>query len=269
MMTGTLGEIIQHVRGVVEKEKSQAPIEQLQERCDGLSACRGFVEAIKWEADAGRLGLIAEIKRKSPSAGRIAIDEKMLSRAALYEKKGAACISVLTEKKYFDGSVSDLEKIKKEVSVPILRKDFIIDPWQVFQARICGADCMLLIAAALATNEMHELSDLATKLGMDVLVEIHDEKEIDAALGSSATLIGVNNRNLKTLDKADIGVSEKLMPLIKKRDGRPLLSLSGIFDGVDARKMLDAGADGILVGEALMSVHPPELGDLVDDLRCL
>ena len=210
---------------------------------------RGFCEALKAKLIAGTCGLIAEIKRASPSGGLIRgnIDAARVARD--YEAGGATCLSVLTEGVHFQGSLADLEAARAAVSLPVLRKDFILDPWQIYESRAAGADCILLIMAALTDTQAIELEGLARDLDMDVLVEVHDRRELDRALGLQTPLIGINNRNLKTL-QTDIETTIELAPHVSP--GRILVTESGIRDSADVRRLAATGAHCLLVGESLL-----------------
>lgn len=213
-----------------------------------LPPCRGFARALT----AGRkrpTGLIAEVKKASPSKGLIRSDFEPVSIARIYEQAGADCISVLTDEQFFQGSSLFLEQIRAAVSLPLLRKDFIIDFRQVYEARMIGADAVLLIAAILSPERLRELLALSRDLGMDALVEVHDRKELETVLETDAELIGINNRNLHTF-VTDIAVSERLIPLIPP--GKTIVSESGISSDKQIELLRTAGADAVLVGEYFM-----------------
>ncbi len=243
------------IRILADKEKevaermaatSQSEIERAAAHAP---AVRDFVGALCHRIGEGRTGLIAEIKRASPSGGLIRdpFDPPALARA--YEAGGAACLSILTDAPYFQGKREDLEAARAACALPVLRKDFMIHPWQVFEARAMGADCILLIMAALSDDMATELLGIARSLDMSVLVEVHDKRELDRALGLNTRLIGINNRNLRTL-QTDIATTEELAPLVPA-DRLPVAE-SGIRTAADVRRMAAAGAHCILVGEHLM-----------------
>ena len=200
------------------------------------------------------LAVIAELKQRTPSMGVLTDDYRPASLAADYERGGAAAISVLTHAAGFGGSIEHLDEVRAAVDLPILRKDFITDPYQVVEARAHGADAVLLVAAALQAGALTELLRVATRHGLAALVEVHDEDEARVAVEAGAQMIGVNHRDLRTFD-VDLTLTERLRPLIPR--DRVLVAESGIKDRADARRMREAGADAILAGEALMRAADP------------
>lgn len=210
---------------------------------------RGFGAALKDATVRGKYGLIAEIKKASPSGGLIRPDFDPASLARAYRDGGATCLSVLTDEKYFEGTTEHFQAARAAVDLPVLRKDFILDPWQVYESRAMGADCILLIMACLTDTEARELEATARNLNMDVLVEIHDKRELDRALGLETSLIGINNRDLRTL-KTDLATTEELAPLVPP--DRFLVAESGIRNTDDLRRLAAVGPNCYLVGESLM-----------------
>lgn len=245
----TLTEICAAKRADIARRKSDVPQSLLIKQMAQAEPPRGFKAALQNKISQGGVGLIAEIKKASPSAGVIRADFNPAALARAYEAGGAACLSVLTDTAYFQGSDEHLKEASGATPLPVLRKDFILDPYQIFESRALGADCILIIMAALTDAEASILDDMARDLGMDVLVEVHDKAELERALLLSPSLVGVNNRNLKTL-KTDLAVSESLAKEIPAN----ILAVceSGIRDAGDAGRMRKAGFSCFLVGESLM-----------------
>jgi indole-3-glycerol phosphate synthase len=246
-----LARICGETRAAVAEAKGRTSLDTLRAQIAGRDADvpRGFGSALKQAVAHGRLGLIAEIKKASPSGGLIRPDFDPPALARAYRDGGAACLSVLTNGPHFQGSRDHLEAVRAAVDLPVLRKDFILDPWQVYESRAMGADCILLILAALTDTEARELEALARALDMDVLAEVHDEREVERALGLETQLIGINNRNLKTL-ATDLTTTEELAPAVPA--DRFLIAESGIRSHADLRRIVAAGAHCFLVGESLM-----------------
>lgn len=216
---------------------------------------RGFGAALKHAVAGGGLGLIAEIKKASPSAGLIREDFDPAALATTYADAGATCLSVLTDGPWFQGAPEHLKLARAACALPVLRKDFMLDPWQIVESRLMGADCVLLIMAALTDTMARELEALARALDMDVLAEVHDRRELDRAMGLQTSLIGINNRNLKTL-KTDLTTTAELAPHVPS--DRFLIAESGIRSHEDVKFLCDAGARCFLVGESLLK--QPDVG---------
>ena len=248
-MSDTLTKIVddkrRHVAACKER-RSQGECETLARAAEPP---RGFARALKAAIAAGRYGLIAEIKKASPSKGLIRPDFDPPSLARSYERGGATCLSILTDEPYFQGKDEFLTQARAAVKLPALRKDFMIDPYQVAEARALGADCILLIMACLDDQLAAELARLAHLYGMDVLVEVHDGEELERALGIDGDLVGVNNRNLKTL-AVDLATTEQLAPRVPK--DRVLVAESGLGSAADLARMAKVGASAFLIGESFM-----------------
>jgi indole-3-glycerol phosphate synthase len=245
----TLLRILADKHKEVSARKEATSLDEMERRARDLDPPRDFTGALCAAVADGRIGLIAEIKRASPSGGLIRDPFDPAGLARDYCEAGAACLSVLTDEPYFQGTPADLVTARASCHLPALRKDFMIDPYQVFEARAMGADCILLILAALSDLQARELEDVARSLDMAVLAEVHDQRELDRALGLNTRLIGVNNRNLRTL-KTDLGTAEALVPQIPA-DRIPVAE-SGLRTPEDVRRMAAAGARCILVGEHLL-----------------
>ncbi len=233
----------------VERRKAALPPAELARRVASAPPPRGFLAALRAAVAEGRYGLIAEIKKASPSQGLIRADFDPAALAAAYQRGGATCLSVLTDQAYFQGNDADLTAARRAAELPVLRKDFFVDPYQVVEARALGADCVLIIMAAVDDAMAARLEAEARGLGMDVLVEVHDAAELDRALRLESPLIGVNNRNLKTL-QVDLAVTEALAPLLPA--DRLAVSESGLYNSADLARMARAGVGCFLIGESLM-----------------
>jgi indole-3-glycerol phosphate synthase len=247
-MTNKLIEICDTKRGEVTARKADASVSDLDRRAAEQTAPRGFCAALEAKAATG-FGLIAEIKKASPSKGLIRTDFQPAQHAVDYAKGGAACLSVLTDAPYFQGHEDYLIAARAACDLPVIRKDFMVDPWQVAEARAIGADAILIIVAALDDTLMAEIEAAALERGMDVLVEVHDEAEMERAVRLQSRLIGVNNRDLRTFT-TDLGTTERLAPLAP--EGTLMVGESGINSHSDCQRLAQAGVRCFLVGESLM-----------------
>ena len=249
-MPNVLEKICADKRAHIEKRKLLAPEESLRAKLKDTPLPRGFQAALYAQASKQKTGLIAEIKKASPSRGVIRDDFDPVAIAIAYETAGATCLSVLTDIPYFQGDPSYLIAARSATALPVLRKDFMLDPYQILESRVMGADCILLIVAALEDAQMQLLEETALSLDMDVLVEVHDEDELERALALlNTTLIGVNNRNLKTLE-VDLMTTERLLPMLPPTY-MPVCE-SGINTYADILRMQSFGVYSFLVGESLM-----------------
>lgn len=239
-------------REEVDRRKASVSLEEMKERVSGLPSPRNLLESI---SKNGPMALIAEIKQASPSAGVIQERADIRRIAGAYQATGACAISVLTEAHFFHGELSHLRQVKDVVSVPVLQKDFIIDPFQIYEGRVAGADAVLLIAAMLSPDQLREFAELARGLGLVPLVEVHDEEDLKKISGLDLPLIGINNRNLKTL-MVDLETTFRLFGRI--RPGTVVVSESGIKNRQDVNRLQEAGVRGILVGEVLMRAPDPD-----------
>lgn len=249
-MSDVLKRINAEKRSLVAVRKAKTPWAEMERQARTQPPARGFEKALRQAVSEGRYGLIAEIKKASPSAGLIRPDFDPASLAKAYQRGGASCLSILTDTPNFQGEDDFLRQARAAVPLPALRKDFLVDPWQILESRALGADCILIILASMDDSLARELEALAHDLGMDALIETHDEDEFERALTHlKSPLIGVNNRNLKTL-KVDIATSERLLAgLPKDRLG---IAESGLKTAADLARMARAGASCFLVGESLM-----------------
>jgi indole-3-glycerol phosphate synthase len=248
-MSDVLAEICAEKRAHVARRKAALPEAGLRVQLDAAPPLRPFAAALENRATQGRYGLIAEIKKASPSRGLIRADFDPAKLAQAYQAGGATCLSVLTDTPYFQGNDDHLRAARAACDLPVLRKDFILDPYQIVESRVLGADCILLIMAALDDGTARELASAAAELGLDVLVEVHDRAELDRALRLDTKLIGINNRDLKSL-KVDLHTAESLAPLVPP--GRVIVGESGLNEPADLDRLAAVGARCFLVGESLM-----------------
>ncbi|OGT22541.1 MAG: indole-3-glycerol-phosphate synthase [Gammaproteobacteria bacterium RBG_16_57_12] len=249
-----LQRILRRKAGEIAERSARVSLVELRRRCEGLPPPRGFHAALEAKIAAGRPAVIAEIKKASPSQGVLRENFDPAAIARSYERAGAACLSVLTDADFFQGSEAFLQQARAACALPVLRKDFIIDPYQVYEARAIGADAILLIVAALEDVQMMELAALAQQLDMDVLVEVHDAVELARALRLPVTLIGVNNRNLRTFETR-LETTLDLLALIPA--DRRVVTESGIHSPADVKLMRDHQVHAFLVGEAFMRAEDP------------
>ena len=253
-MADILERILAVKAGEIEKARKTLGLAALRSRAEAAEKPRDFVGALRAKIAAGKPAVIAEIKKASPSKGvlREPFDPAAIARS--YARHGAACLSVLTDETFFQGRPEHLSAARAASGLPALRKDFVIDAYQVYEARASGADCILLIVAALSPSRMSELEALAAGLGMAVLVEVHDRRELDAALGLATPLIGINNRNLRTFETS-LDTTLQLLPRIP--DGRLVVTESGIVGPDHVAALREAGVQAFLVGEVFMRATDP------------
>jgi indole-3-glycerol phosphate synthase len=257
-MSTILDDIVAAKREEIERDKAETPEGKLRESITGAPPVRDFLGAL---SQGPPIRLIAEVKKASPSAGVIRTDFDPVDIAHIYQQHGAACISVLTDGPFFQGSVEHLRQIRAAVDLPVLRKDFVIDEYQVWQARAAGADAVLLIAECLDDYKLHELHDLIEQLGMTPLIELYEAQHLRRVLDAGARLVGINNRDLRTF-QTDLGHCIRLRKQVPA--GRIVVGESGIRTRRDVEKLQAAGLHAMLVGESLMA--KPAIGKAVDEL---
>lgn len=258
-----LDDIVRDKREDVERLKIYKDLEVLKERISqDFRPPRDFAGALAHRGGPAYIRIIAEVKKASPSRGVLREDFLPNDIARVYQANGAAAVSIVTEEKYFQGRLDYLTTIKHNLKIPVLRKDFIFDEYQVYESRAACADAILLIASILKEEDLKGLLELTGSLGMSALVEVHDEKDLEAALGAGARIIGVNNRDLKTFE-TDLGTTRRLIPLVPK--DRILVSESGINTIADIMSLREAGVDAFLIGEALM--REEDIGKKLKELR--
>ena len=260
-MATVLDDILAHKREEVDHRKRLRPLAAVRDRAERQSAPRGFLNALTQRTEAGEAAVIAEIKKASPSKGVIRAEFDPPAIALSYAAAGAACLSVLTDERYFQGGDAHLQAARNAVALPVLRKDFTIDDYQVYETRALGADCILLIVSALPIGQLGSLAELAVGLGLDVLIEVHNRRELESALSLEPILVGINNRNLKTFETS-LTATFDLLPAIP--DGVTVVTESGIHRRSDVQAMLDRDVRAFLVGEAFM--RAPDPGEALRDL---
>jgi indole-3-glycerol phosphate synthase len=238
----------------VRERRKRLPLEALKERVRAAASPRGFAQALQTRMGAGQPAVIAEIKKASPSKGILRENFEPAELAGSYQAGGATCLSVLTDVDFFQGADEHLQQARAACALPVLRKDFVIDPWQIYEARALGADCILLIVSALEDSLLMEMLELSGELGMDALVEVHDAREMARALATPASLIGVNNRNLRTFETT-LDTTLELLPGFPR--DRLLVTESGIHTRADVARMRRHGVQAFLVGEAFMKSNDP------------
>ena len=249
-----LARILERKREEIAEGAHAVPVAEMRRRGADAPPTRGFLAALQARVGAGGPAVIAEIKRASPSRGIIRHDFDPPGIAAGYEEGGAAALSVLTDREFFQGAADHLRDARAATALPVLRKDFVIDPWQVHETRAMGADCVLLIVAALDDGALADLAGLAAELGLDTLVEVHDEGELDRALRIPAPLVGINNRDLRTFETS-LATTERLAPRVPAE--RLTVTESGIATREDIARLRARGIHAFLVGEAFMGAPDP------------
>ncbi|HET6572065.1 MAG TPA: indole-3-glycerol phosphate synthase TrpC [Fimbriiglobus sp.] len=258
-MSTILDRIVETKRREIEAARARVPEGELERRLADVPPTRGFAAALRVP---GEVRVIAEVKKASPSAGVIRADFNPAAIARTYERHGAACVSVLTDRPYFQGSLDHLSAVRAAVGCPLLRKDFVLERYQLLEARLAGADAVLLIAEILPGDRLSALHREAVALGLDVLVELHDADQLPRVLGCGASLVGINNRDLRTFETR-LDHTLALVPHVPA--GVTVVSESGIRTPADLRRLADASVHAVLVGETLM--RSPDIGAALDELR--
>jgi indole-3-glycerol phosphate synthase len=250
-MNGRLDSLVHATRRRLEERRRERPFGQLEQLVAGQPPARPFAEALSRPGTS----VIAEYKRRSPSAGAIREGASVTDVVRAYERGGAVALSVLTEQDHFGGSLSDLEEARRATELPLLRKDFTVDPYQVYEARAMGADAVLLVVGALSMEQLGMLHGISRELELDSIVEVHDEHELECALQIDADVIGINNRNLEDFS---VDLQRTCDLLVDVPAGKTVVSESGIFSRADVESLEGVGVDAVLVGEALMRAPDPE-----------
>lgn len=258
-----LGRIVDAKREEIEERKRRFSLGELSRRAPDSPPAKNFAESIRRKKPQDPVNVIAEVKRASPSRGMLWSQSEWAPAAIArcYEENGAAAISVLTDRRFFKGSLEDLEEVRNASSLPLLRKDFILDPYQIYEARCAGADAVLLIAAALETEKLKELLDVARALKMDCLVEVHETEEMDRLQGIEYKVVGINNRDLRDFS-VDISRTERLRPLVPPE--KVVVSESGLTNRASLERIAALGIDAALIGEAL--IRSPDMGAMLREL---
>ncbi len=257
-----LKKIVDYKKDELAAIKGRVPAAELKARLADMPPAKGFGSSLRKMDNDGRTAIIAEVKKGSPSKGIIRKDFDPSAIAGIYSENGAACLSVLTDEHFFLGSLQYLADIRETVDIPLLRKDFIFDPYQIVEARVAGADAILLIAAMLELSMLSDFYAMARELDLDVLLEVHDERELETALRTECPLIGINNRNLRTF-VTDLGTTERL--LRQMPDDRFVVAESGINTRADVLRLHGAGAGAFLIGESMM--READIGAKLRELR--
>ena len=252
-MASYLDKILSTKVEVVKKQKSLLNLDEIKTRLEDIKPAKGFISSIRERNDKGLISVIAEIKKASPSKGIIREDFSPKKIAKQYESNGATCLSILTDEEFFQGSLDYLKSIKAEVNIPLLRKDFIVDEYQIYQSKLYGADCILLIVSALSDSQLLEYKNIAEELGLDILVEIHNQEELERIMPMEFSLIGINNRNLSTFE-VDLEVTKELSAGIKDK---LVVTESGIQTKGDIHKIVSYQVLNFLVGESFMRADDP------------